>query len=109
MGSGERKDRRFFSEEFKLEAVRLVRERGASGVSAAQVSRELGISPQMLSIWKKRLESTGSERGAANVLGNGKLMSQDEELRHLRREVEVMRQERDFLRKAAAFFAKESR
>ncbi len=118
----ERKEtRRQFSPEFKLEAVRLMGERKAAGVSVAQVSRELGIRPEVLRTWKRKLEQAdlpSGERAREHVRerhvrdvfpGNGKLTSQDEELRRVKRELATVRQERDFLKRAAAFFAKESR
>ncbi len=101
--------RRQFTREFKLEAVRLMRERAAAGVSLAQVGRELGVRPDMLRKWKRQAEGRAGAPAAEVFPGNGRLASADEELRRLRREVEVLRQERDFLKQAAAFFAKESR
>lgn len=98
--------RRQFTREFKLEAVRLARE---SGKSQAQVARELGIRPDMLRAWKRQAEGRAGLTGKEVFPGNGKQPSQDEELQRLRRENERLRQERDFLKKAAAYFAKESR
>lgn len=97
--------RRQFTAEFKLEAVRLVTE---AGRPLGQVARELGIRPGMLRAWRAQAESR-AELGAGDVFpGNGKLTSSEEEIRRLRRENETLRQERDFLKKAAAYFAKES-
>jgi transposase len=110
----ERRPRREFTPEFKLEAVRLA----TSGEkSLRQVAREIGVHENLLRSWKRQaLERSGGGAGGAGGVGgpeifpgNGKLTSQDEELRRLRRELAVTRQERDFLKKAAAFFAKESR
>ncbi len=101
--------RRQFSREFKLEAVRLMRERSAGGVSLAQVGRELGVRPDMLRKWKRQVEERSGAAPADVFPGNGRLGSQDDELRRLKRELEVVKQERDFLKRAAAFFAKESR
>lgn len=98
--------RRQFTREFKLEAVRLVKE---SGKSQAQVARDLGIRPDMLRAWKRQAEGRAGFAAADVFPGTGKLSSQDEEVLRLRRENEVLRQERDFLKKAAAYFAKESR
>jgi transposase len=103
--------RRQFTREFKLEAVRLVTEEGRR---LSEVARELGIRADMLRKWKQQAESrsglSGSELSGADVFpGHGKLTSQDEEIRKLRRELELVKQERDFLKKAAAYFAKESR
>jgi transposase len=91
--------RRKFTEEFKSEAVRTWRE---SGRSQARVARELGIVPSMLDRWsgeQRKAEQVGSTRGA--------IKAEREELQRLRRENETLRQERDFLKSAAAYFAKE--
>jgi transposase len=99
--------RRQFTREFKLEALRLVEE---SGKSIGQVARDLGIHETMLRRWRDRAIVEGLGKSATDLFpGNGKLPSQDEEIRRLRRELEMVRQERDFLKKAAAYFAKESR
>lgn len=98
--------RRQFTQEFKLEAVRLAA-RGDRRVS--DVARELGIRPDMLRQWKRQAEGRAG-RGAADVFpGNGKLTSTDEENRRLRRENAVLREERDILGKATAFFARNTR
>jgi transposase len=87
-----------YPEEFKREAVELLR---TSGRPLAQIARELGVSTESLRLWRKQAEIDAGERDG---------LSSDEraELRELRREVRVLRQERDLLKKAAAFFAKES-
>lgn len=98
--------RRGFTREFKLEAVRLavVGDRRLS-----EVARDLGIRPEMLSQWKHRAEARAGSGGTDPFPGNGKLSSQDEELRRLRRENAVLREERDILGKATAFFARYAR
>ncbi len=98
--------RRQFSQEFKLEAVRLVKE---SGKPQAQIARELGIRSDMLRTWKRQAEGRAGFVAATAGAGNGHQSSRDEEMQQLRRENERLRQERDFLKKAAAYFAKESR
>jgi transposase len=89
--------RRKFTAEFRQEAVALVRR---SGQSANQVAKELGISQTALSRWL---------REARRHAGNPNGFQAADELRALRREVERLRMERDILKKAAAFFAIESR
>jgi len=97
--------RRQYTSEFKQEAVRLSQE---SGKSLAQVARELGVRADLLQKWKRQVEQGNGLSGAAVFPGPGKLPPQEEELRRLRKEVETLRQERDFLKRAAAYFAKES-
>src|SRR5262245_10359954 len=98
--------RRQFTADFKLEAVRLASD---SEKSLSQVARELGIRPDMLRTWKRQAESRTGLSGGDVLAGNGKLSSQEEEIRHLRRELEQAKQENAFLKKAAAYFARESR
>ena len=98
--------RRQFTREFKLEAVRLA----TSGEKKLdEVARDLGVRSDTLRNWKKQAEGRAGLTESDVFPGNGKLTSKDEELRALRRELEVTKQERDFLKKAAAYFAKESR
>lgn len=92
--------RRMFSREFKQEAVELVTKRG---VSAAQASRDLGIHATVLRRWVRAAEADGP----AAFPGNGKLSPEQEELRALRREVSKLKAERDILKKAAAYFARD--
>jgi transposase len=107
-GNGSRA-RRAFSAEFKVEAVRLLRERRQLGVSLAQIGRELDLGPDVLRRWARQAED-GAGRAPREVFpGNGQGPEAEAELRRLRRENAVLRQERDFLKHAAAFFAKESR
>jgi transposase len=92
--------RRQFTDAFKFEAVRLTRE---SGRPVAQVARELGLSDNVLYRWRneqQQVESQGQTRQSMRA-------SQDE-LARLKRENETLRKERDFLKRAAAFFARES-
>jgi transposase len=88
-----------YSEEFRREAVRLLR---SSDRSVPQLASELGVSPQSLRNWSKQAELDAGERS------DGLTSDDREELRRLRRENRVLREEREILRKAAAFFAKES-
>lgn len=91
--------RRQYTEEFKTEAIRLVRE-GHRPV--AQTARELGISANILYRWlgeARQAQTQGTTRQA--------LKAEREELVRLRREVDTVKKERDFLRRAAAYFARE--
>lgn len=98
--------RRRFTREFKLEAVRLASEKGRR---VSEVAEALGIRPDMLRNWKRQVEGRAGLSSEDVFPGNGKRTSQEEEIRQLRRENELLRQERDFLKKAAAYFAKEPR
>lgn len=93
--------RRTFSREFKLEAVRLVTERG---VAVAQAAKDLDVHENVLRKWVRELREEPQEA----VPGNGKQKAQDAEIARLRKEVAKLKMERDILKKAAAYFAKES-
>ena len=95
------KTRRSYTDTFKAEAVRLVRE---SGHPVAQVARDLGMADHLLYRWRaehQQAEGRGQTRQS--------LRAEQAELAHLRRDNAVLKQERDVLTRAAAFFAKESR
>ena len=87
-----------YSLEFRLEAVRLLR---SSDRSVPQLARELGVSPQSLRNWSVQL---AVDQGKAE----GLTTPEREELRRLRRENRILAEEREILKKAAAFFARES-
>lgn len=101
-------ERRTFSAEFKAEAVHLVRSRRAQGVSLTQIARDLDIRPNLLWAWARQLDHREAGRGERATGRASRGESLEEEVRRLRREVAVLQQERDFAKKAAAFFAKES-
>lgn len=107
--AGSRRSRRSFSAEFKLEAVRLMQDRQAAGASLAQVGRELDVRPDVLRAWARQVTRRPGAGTPDGFPGPGQLPSAEAEVRRLERENATLRQERDFLKKAAAFFAKESR
>jgi transposase len=88
-----------YSKEFKLEALRLADE---SSKSVAQVSRELGLRPNQIVKWRKQLEA--KQEGA--FPGKGKSSDKDAEIRRLKKELASSREENEFLKKTAVFFAK---
>ena len=92
--------RRQYSSEFKREAVQLVTQ---GGLSIAQVARDLGLNDNMVSRWKKEAEQNGQRA----FPGHGH--PHDEELSRLRRENEVLRQEREILKKAISIFSQVGR
>jgi transposase len=94
-------DRRKFSEEFKLEAVKLVTERG---VSIAQAARDLGLHSTVLTRWVK----AHAADPVTPFPGHGQKKLEQLELERLWREVAKLKAERDILKKAAAYFAQES-
>ena len=93
--------KRDFSREYKLEAVRLARD---GGVSMAQVARDLGVHYNVLRSWVCRFE----EDAAFAFPGKGQMKPEQAEIARLKREVVRLKAERDILKKAAAYFAKES-
>ena len=93
--------RKRYGREFKLEAVRLVRERG---VSVAQAARDLDLHPNLLRNWVKGFAADPQQA----FPGQGRMKPEQLEIERLRREVTKLKAERDILKKAAAYFAKES-
>ena len=98
--------RQHYTAEFKQEAVRLVE---TTGKSCAQIARDLGVPPHYVVRWKKRQEV---QKAAGRPVNTGRGVparsEQEERIKHLERELEIARQERDVLKKAVAFFAKQS-
>jgi len=93
--------RQRFSREFKLEAVRLLEQ---GGKPATQLAMELGIQRNRLYKWQKELGA----KGEAAFQGTGrKPVSQQSEVERLKAELKKVTEERDILKKAAAYFAKE--
>lgn len=88
---------RRYTDEFKRDAIRLVEE---ENLPVAQVARDLGVNPASLHAWLKKHPGERGEKSSESEL---------EELQRLRKENRILREERDILKKAAAFFAKESK
>ena len=91
--------RRKYSEEFKREAVNLTRQPGST---VSQVARDIGVGSSLLFRWRRELEGEGKPFPGSGV-------ARDQELMTLKRELAKVKRERDFLRDAAAFFARESK
>ena len=94
--------RRIFREEFKREAIKLVNEQG---LTIAEASKKLDIASKSLRTWMKQ-EQAGELKAS---LGAGKLSADQLRIRELERELSIAKTERDILKKATAFFARESK
>jgi len=103
-----KRTRREFTPEFRQEAVKLMNERLDEGVALAQIGRDLDLEPDQLRKWARDLGEWRSERPISQDPSSMTEAERESEIRRLRRELEVVKQERDFLKKATAFFAKES-
>lgn len=98
----ERKRNRYFSDEFKQDAVQLVIEKGEP---VRKVARDLDIHPNLLHQWRRKFLAEGVDA----FVGKGNLKPQEAELKKLQRELEDVKEERDILKKALGVFAKRSR
>ena len=94
--------RRVYTSQFKREAVELV---DREGLSVAEAARRLGIDQTLLRSWKMKFQ----EQGDQAFPGAGQRTAIEEEVRQLRKENARLKMERDILKKATAFFARESR
>jgi transposase len=97
-----KKKRKNYSQEFKQEAVRLITDKG---YSIAEASRNLGIDYSVLRRWKKQLMDDPQNA----FPGKGRLKPADEELRQIKRELDRVKEERDILKKALAYFAEDQK
>ena len=88
-----------YAPEFRAEAIRLARR---SGKSHRQIADDLGITSETLRLWLKQVDLDEGKRQ------DGLTSDEQEELRRLRRENRILREEREILKKAAAFFAQET-
>lgn len=95
----EKRKKRVFEADFKANAVQLVR---AGGQTVAEVARKLNIVPSVLGTWVKHAEAEEAPEGQGPLKA-----AEREELVRLRKQVKTLEMERDFAKKAAAFFAKE--
>lgn len=95
-----REKRTTFPKPFKQEAVRLLEH---SGRPATEIARELGIRRNQLYRWQEQMRAKGDE----SFPGSGRQGEESEQLRRLKRENAQLREERDIVKKAAAYFAKE--
>jgi transposase len=93
--------RKKYSKQFKIDAVQLITEQG---YKVSEAARSLGIHEGILRRWKQQLTSDDAQA----FPGNGKMNPEKEELIRLRKEVKKLKMEKEILKKAAAFFAKES-
>ena len=93
--------RKHYSKQFKIDAVKLVTEQD---FNVSEAARNLGIHHSSLRRWKRELESDGNQA----FPGKGNLSAEKQELDRLRKENKRLRMEREILKKATAFFAKES-
>jgi len=98
-GKDHAKTQRTFTREFKVEAVRLVQ---SSQKSQAQIARDLGIADSTLYHWCQQFAAHGEQA----FPGSGNLPPQEEEIRRLKRENDLLRQERDILKKALGIFSR---
>ena len=94
--------RRQHTDEFKIEAVRLLLNRGERSVT--ELADDLGVNANQLYRWRKRFE-----KAVLNPGQHAQETAEQAEIRRLKKEVDRLRMEREILKKATAFFAKESR
>ena len=95
------KTRKKYSKEFKLDAISLVIEQN---YSVAEAAKSLGINPGNLGRWIKEQGSEGEQA----FRGNGNLTPEQQEIRQLREENKRLKMEKEILKKATVFFAKET-
>lgn len=94
------KEQKAYTKEFKIEAVRLAE---TSGKPITEIARDLGISDSSIHSWRKQF----CEHGEQAFPGSGHQTAEAEELRRLKRELEVVKQERDILKKALHIFSRQ--
>jgi len=95
----QKRERKHYSKEFKIETVKLITEKG---MKVSEVSRDLGITKELLYRWKDEYAKDKEH----SFPGEGKQKPEEEELRKLRKELANVKEERDILKKAIAIFSK---
>lgn len=90
--------KKYYDEEFKAGAVKLAQE---SSKSSAQIAEDLGIKPSLLYSWLKKARQPEEVKAAM-----ARLQSQEQEIKQLKREMKIIKEERDILKKATAYFAR---
>jgi len=98
----EKKEKRYFSREFKRDAVDLVVKKG---MSASKVARDLGVHPNQIHVWRRRHFDDGEDA----FVGKGNLKPEDAKLKQLQKELADAKEERDILKKALAVFLKQDK
>ena len=91
----EKRARRKFHAALKIEMVRRMQERAATGVPVSTIATDLQVRPEQLRLWAKQLAARPGQAPRDVFPGEGRLPSADDEMRQLRRELDVVRQERD--------------
>jgi len=92
--------RKTYDKEFKLSAVKMIIE---GGMSVSRVSKDLGVNENSLHNWKRAYQEDRQDA----FPGKGRMKPEEEEIRKLKRELHIVKMERDILKKAIAFFARE--
>ena len=100
MDAEKKRPRKTYSREFKIEAVRMTTE---GGISVAQAARDLEVNENTLHNWRRQFRQWGAAPNAGK-----EALSQAEEIQRLRKDLAKVREERDFLKKAAVWLAKEA-
>ena len=92
--------RKTYDKEFKLSAIKMIVE---AGISVSRISKDLGVNENSLYKWKRAYLEDQHDA----FPGKGKMKPEEEELKNLKKELTIVKMERDILKKAIAFFAKE--
>jgi transposase len=95
-------ERKKYDAEFKRQAVKLMQE---SGKSVNEIAADLGVTSKMLYRWRQALQRDGEQA----FPGNGRLKADDEYVRQLERELAIVRQERDILKKVVSIFSQDQK